>query len=113
MTRTEKAPAAPRSLRSWLMKGVREEHQAHLAPHRARNRPRRPTPWWQVMCLTGVDYFPTLGYQPGIAALAAGAISPIATVVLVALTLLGALPVYRRVAQRVRTVRGRSPCWSG
>ena len=98
MARTDEARTAPPALRSWLMKGVSEEQQPQLRPHPSPQQTEKTHSWWQVMCLTGVDYFSTLGYQPGIAALAAGLISPIATVVLVALTLLGALPVYRRVA---------------
>jgi hypothetical protein len=79
--------------RSWLQKWFLNEASSSQPAHKQQHT------WWQVMCLTGVDYFSTLGYQPGIAALAAGSLAPIATLVLILLTIFGALPVYRRVAR--------------
>ena len=79
------------SLADWLLADLRLPKGIHSTPEAVH-------PWWRVMCLTGVDYFSTLGYQPGIAFLAAGVLSPIATLVLVLVTLFAALPLYRRVA---------------
>ena len=94
-------PAPPSRLRAWMLEGLSDmgKDGGHTSPHAQPEPPHRGQRWWRVRCLTGVNYFSTLGYQPGIAALAAGLLSPIATIVLVVVTLAGALPVYRRVAE--------------
>ncbi|HET6270704.1 MAG TPA: amino acid transporter [Arthrobacter sp.] len=103
LSRPPADPSAPRPgarerFRSWLLFGLQDAKGTHQGPGAVSDSHLKKHPWWRVMCLSGVDYFSTLGYQPAIAALAAGVISPLATLVLVAVTLLGALPVYRRVA---------------
>lgn len=99
MATTEHPP--PSRLRAWMLEGLSDMGKGHApkGPQAEKAPVQEGQPWYRVMCLTGVDYFSTLGYQPGIAALAAGLLSPIATIVLVIVTLAGALPVYRRVAE--------------
>src|SRR3981189_2092871 len=117
-TTAQAAKAAPSRLRSWLLSDI--ETSPRAAQRAAPVPVEHQRSWWRVMCLTGLDYFSTLGYQPGIAVLAAGLLSPIATIVLVALTLFGALPVYRRVARESHEGQGSIamlervlPRWAG
>src|SRR5215207_8676053 len=74
------------------------------APRRARAHVQAA--WGGVLCVVALDYLSTLAYQPSIAFKAAGRLAPLATVVVVLVTLLAALPVYAYVA-------GRSPHGGG
>lgn len=76
------------------------------AKNPASANPHHQSFWLWVMCLTGVDYFSTLGYQPSIAYESAGLLAPFATIILVLVTLLGALPIYWYVAGRSHTGQG-------
>src|SRR5262245_18722148 len=80
-------------------------------PPSTNSEPQQPqtpfrTAWLWVLCVIGLDYLSTLAYQPSIAFGAAGKLAPLVTVLVAAVTVFLALPVYCYIA-------GRSPHGGG
>ncbi len=104
--RPEKKPSSPQPPGAAAHSANRSDPPAgapradHLAGDLPAERVQHRAFWLWVMCLTGVYYFSTLAYQPSIASEGAGLLAPLATVVLILVTLFGALPVYCHVAAR-------------
>ena len=106
-------PGAGDNFRRWLLFGLQDAKGVHQGPGAVSDSHLKKHAWWQVMCLTGVDYFSTLGYQPAIAALAAGRAfaarhpgpgpSPCSA----------PCPSTAAWPAKATAARARSPCWSG
>ena len=74
-------------------------------PPSSQPRPYRVA-WPWVLCVIGLDYLSTLAYQPSVAFGAAGRLAPLVTVLVAAVTLFLALPIYLYIS-------GRSPHGGG
>ena len=96
--------ATYKTIRS-LAKVTRTIFHSDMATNRI-DKHEKTHKWYSVLCLTGVDYFSTIAYQPGIALMAVGALAPFSTLLLIFITLFGAVPTYIEVSKRSYTGQG-------